>query len=231
MDDPVTARYDAALARLVDRRIAELLPSPAARMGTVVTRDPATSACTVIFDGDVIPAPVKRFGHVQVNPGDRVGLQLFESDWVIVGAFTVPGLWVASSTSNSAAVLAETSLISITGVTFRAGMAYRLVLGGQLQGSVVNFSLWRVRNSTATSGADWGQFGHYGVPSASTPVALFGEHWLKRTTASDLEGQTVSVNVNASAGTVTHIGTATSPRYLLIEEWGPAAKCPQGLAI
>lgn len=226
------SRFDVALNRQTTEQVKRALPPRSARMGRLVTVDPDSPACTVIFDGSSIPAPVKRFAEVRdARPGDRVGVQLYEREWVINGSFTESGVWIASSTSNSAAVLSETSLIALTGVTFRAGMAYRLTLGGQLQGSVANFSLWRVRNATATSGADWGQFGHYSVASAANPYGLFGEHFLKRTAGDDLINQTVSVNVNASTGTVMHVGTATKPRYLMLEEWGPAARCPQGLAV
>ncbi|MGW5556844.1 hypothetical protein ACWER9_06430 [Micromonospora sp. NPDC003944] len=225
------SRLDTELRRMVDERLAMLLPKQPGRMGLVVTVDPASAACTVIFDGDVTPVPVKRWSHVRMRPGDRCGLQQYEGDWVVVGAFASDATWVASASTSSAAVTAETSVIALTGVTFRAGMAYRLTLGGQYQSSVVNISFWRVRNATATTGADWGQFGHYPAQTAANPYALLGEHWLRRTASSDLENQTVSVNVNASTGTVTHLGSATKPRYLMLEEWGPAAKCPQGFAV
>lgn len=231
MAGAAVSRFDAALGRMVDERVGELLPAQPGRMGTALTVDPASPACTVILDGDVVPVPVKRFAHVRMRPGDRCGLQMYEGDWIVVGAYSDPGVVIAALTANSSAVTAETSLISLTGVTFRAGMAYRLTLGGQYQGSVVNISFWRVRNATASTGADWGQFGHYPAQTAGNPYGLFGEHWLKRTAATDLENQTVSVNVNASTGTVTHIGSATKPRYLMLEEWGPAASCPQGFAV
>lgn len=80
------SRYDAELGRMVDERIGDLLPQQPGRMGVLVSVD-AGAGCTVIFDGDAGTTPVKRWAHVQARPGDRVGLQRFESEWVVVGGF------------------------------------------------------------------------------------------------------------------------------------------------
>lgn len=85
---PAVSRYDAELGRTIDERIAAALPSPGRRMGTLVTRDSTGAACTVRFDGSTVTTPAKVFSHVGAVPGDRVGLQQFGSEWVIVGGFT-----------------------------------------------------------------------------------------------------------------------------------------------
>lgn len=86
------SRFDVALNRQTTEQVKRALPSRSARMGRLVTVDPDSPACTVIFDGSSIPAPVKRWAHVQAEPGDRVGVQLFEKEWVVVGTLTV-GEW------------------------------------------------------------------------------------------------------------------------------------------
>lgn len=55
--------------------------------GTVVTRTGATTA-SVTFDGSAVPTPVKVFGDVNIDEGDRVGLVQLGVDWTIVGTFT-----------------------------------------------------------------------------------------------------------------------------------------------
>lgn len=102
------SRYDAALSRMVDERIGDLLPQQPGRMGVLVSVD-AGAGCTVRFDGDVATTPVKRWAHVLAGPGDRVGLQRFESDWVVVGAF--------GTTSSASIETLGTSLGSITATT------------------------------------------------------------------------------------------------------------------
>lgn len=81
------SRFDAELTRTVDERIGDLLPQQSGRMGVLVSVDATGPGCDVIFDGDVGTSPVKRWSHVQARPGDRVGLQRFEADWVVVGGF------------------------------------------------------------------------------------------------------------------------------------------------
>ncbi|MBM0257043.1 hypothetical protein [Micromonospora sp. 4G55] len=122
------SRFDLELMRQTDERIAAALPPQTGRMGRAVTVDPNTTACTVIFDGSVIAAPVKRFANVTVRPGDRVGLQLQEAEWVVIGAYTDPlgdasietlgtALGSITSTSNQLVAGASTTIAKAADVT------------------------------------------------------------------------------------------------------------------
>jgi hypothetical protein len=54
---------------------------------TVVRRTGATTAL-VTFDGSALAVPVKVFGDVNIDEGDRVGLVRLGVDWTVVGTFT-----------------------------------------------------------------------------------------------------------------------------------------------
>jgi len=71
--------------------VARATASPGRMIGTVSERDAAGSRVVVVFDGDAVAVPVKCFANVDAYPGDRVGLVLFGSDWVVVGSFTRHG--------------------------------------------------------------------------------------------------------------------------------------------
>jgi hypothetical protein len=82
---------DESTIKAIDARIAKAQQLTTA-LGTVADRDTAGPYATVVFDGTQVAQPVKVLGHVHVNQGDRVALQLFGSSWVVVGTFARRGL-------------------------------------------------------------------------------------------------------------------------------------------
>lgn len=81
--------YGAELNAYIDDRI-RAAQVTVLKMGTVVDRDSAGARVSVIFDGGSgVAQPVKCLEDVIVFGGDRVGLVKFESDWVIVGNYTL----------------------------------------------------------------------------------------------------------------------------------------------
>ncbi|MFC0504213.1 hypothetical protein [Micromonospora costi] len=221
------------LLKLIDARI-EAYRQKQTATGTVQTRQSASRA-TVTFDGSALAVPVKVLGHVHVRENSRVTLARFGSEWVVVGVFGGAGslLTTWAAPTNSSGVFTEAAVLAVTGFTFEPQAVYRLRLGGQVQGSVANYSLWRVRDrATGPYPVDWGQFGHYHCPVADLPFALLGEHYLAHVGSTPLEGQTIAVTAQASTGTVQHIGSATTPRYLAIERCpGSPAEYPHALVI
>jgi hypothetical protein len=102
--------YADSLLALIDSRVAAG-QSVDIRMGTVVQRDSDSSRVLVAFDGSTgTPQPVKCFENVLCVESDRVGLIKVQSDWVIVGNYTLYTLadvneefaWPSASTSTSA---------------------------------------------------------------------------------------------------------------------------------
>lgn len=224
--------WGADLIRLIDTRI-QAARQIVTAVGTVADLSGATVA--VAFDGSQVPVPAKVLAHVQPRLAARVTLIRHGSDWVITGVFGGAGdlVAVASDTNSSAAVTSEAVVLTLTGFTFAPQTVYRLRLGGQQQGSVANYSLWRVRDRAAGPFlVDWGQFGHYPAYSGGNPYALIGEHYLANATDTALTEQTVAVTAQASTGTVTHIGTPTTPRYLEVHRMpGSPADWPHACPI
>jgi hypothetical protein len=74
----------------INERLAEVRPGPnvtGTAAGTVASRTGATTAL-VVFDGSAQVSPVKVFGDITIDEGDRVGLVRVGVDWTIVGTFT-----------------------------------------------------------------------------------------------------------------------------------------------
>lgn len=78
--------YAQDLVDLIDARIKAALKDVTA-VGSVVTRTGNTTA-SVTFDGSNKATPVKCFGDVNVDQGDRVGMVRLGVDWTIIGTFT-----------------------------------------------------------------------------------------------------------------------------------------------
>jgi hypothetical protein len=81
---------------LVDQRI-RLHDKQERATGTVVSRATIGPAAAVLFDGSTTPMPVKVLGHVFCQPGDRVALDRYGSDWLITGSFSGPGFGEATA--------------------------------------------------------------------------------------------------------------------------------------
>lgn len=84
MVDLIDERVRAALA---ERDRAKQPTRARTAAGTVVERTGLTTAL-VTFEGGGVAAPVKVYGDVNIEPGDRVGMKQIGDDWVIDGTFT-----------------------------------------------------------------------------------------------------------------------------------------------
>jgi hypothetical protein len=220
------------LVKLIDARI-EAARQRWTATGTLVERQ-SQSRATVTFDGSSVPVPVKVSGHVPTRADSRVMLTRFGSDWVVTGAFTGTAELVAvasAKTDSSNIGPGEGLIIAVTGFTFEAQTVYRVNVGGQIQPSTANHTLWRVRNSTTVFTTDWGTLGHTYTPE--TRAYIFGaEKYIARTASTPLTGQTIGITGQNSTGTIRHVGTATAPRYLEIYKCsGGPADYPHALTI
>jgi hypothetical protein len=83
--------YNADQIRLIDARIAAYERVDKAS-GTLVSRDTSGPGATVAFDGSQVAMPCRVSADVLTQPGDRVVLQKYGSDWVVVGSFGFPAL-------------------------------------------------------------------------------------------------------------------------------------------
>jgi hypothetical protein len=77
------------LLDVIDQRIKTSAERTSA-VGTVAYRSTSfhDRECLVTFDGSSVAVPCKMAGDVEVQSGDRVGLQKFGSDWAVIVSFT-----------------------------------------------------------------------------------------------------------------------------------------------
>lgn len=135
------------------------------------------------------------------------------------------------SVANSPALFAETAVLSIAGLTFRAGRAYRVRTGGTFTMTAAGVVLARLRDRTSSFTVEWGNLGHFPASQAGSPFDLTKVVYLRRTAASDLTGQTLALTLQASVAGTLHTATATSPRYLEVEDCGEAADYPHAVTV
>ncbi len=101
---------DEATIAAIDARIAKAQQTTRA-VGTVAQRDTSGPGAMVVFDGTSIAQPVKVLAHVNVDPDDRVALELFGSSWVVVGSFNRRGLYTAYARGYAPASSESTSTV------------------------------------------------------------------------------------------------------------------------
>ena len=108
--------WNADWLALIDERIRALTARSSA-VGTVTARTSDT-AVYVTFDGSNVSVPVKIFGDVNAYAGDRVGLQRFGSDWVVVGTYSrrYP-TEVGFSSAGAGQTITSSTFTAISGVS------------------------------------------------------------------------------------------------------------------
>jgi hypothetical protein len=120
----------------------------------------------------------------------------------------------------------ETAALTITGMTFIAGLAYQASIRNGMStaadGTLCNFRV-RKYNATPASGADWGEF--YRVRGTTSVMLVNGDLILINNTSADVTSDvnlTVTSSV-AAANAVNVFATASSPRYFIIKPIGFAS--------
>lgn len=135
------------------------------------------------------------------------------------------GIGKVSSTSNLVlATTTETTALTISGFTFRAGFAYkatmRMGIMSAVSGTVCNCRI----KKTNPAGLDWGEY--FRFEGKGTPVmSCLGTIYLLNSTASDVVADVAFTVQSSAAGAaaITVYGSATSPRYFILEPCGFAS--------
>lgn len=129
-----------------------------------------------------------------------------------------------STSSLVIATTTETAALTVTGMVFKAGIAYeatmRMGLGTATAGTLAQCRV-RKWNATPASGADWGEFFRFegkGAPVMSCIASIF----LINNTAADVTSDVnlVVQSSVAAANAVTCFANTTSPRYFTIRPTG-----------
>jgi hypothetical protein len=134
-----------------------------------------------------------------------------------------------STTTLTLTTTTETAALTITGMVFKAGLAYeataRMGLASAANTTLVNCRV-RKYNATASAGADWGEYFRFlGPGSTGLPVSCIGSIFLINNTSADITSDvnyTVASSV-ASANAALIWGSVASPRYFVIKPAGFAA--------
>lgn len=131
----------------------------------------------------------------------------------------------AFSNASLGGIAAETVVLTVTGMTFKASWAYRAYLRTLVYGSAAAILVHFRLRQTGLAGADYGEYGRVETKgtSAGTAVMANGSIVLTRSAGTDLTTD-VALTVTANTGTATLFATAASPRYLCIEPIGPASE-------
>jgi hypothetical protein len=120
--------WNADWLALIDSRVKALVQRSSA-VGTLSSR-PSDTSVYVTFDGSTVAVPCKVFGDVNAYPGDRVGLQRFGSDWVVVGTYTrrYPAEWTQSGQGSGQSTTSGTyqDITGLSGTIVKRDNASRL---------------------------------------------------------------------------------------------------------
>jgi hypothetical protein len=105
--------YNDLLLDVIDQRISAATIADTA-VGTVTFRSKTTTDRTamVTFDGSSVAVPVKVLATADIDVGDRVCLNRYGTDWVVVGGFTrhLPGAAVVHTLSPSGSTTSATAV-------------------------------------------------------------------------------------------------------------------------
>jgi hypothetical protein len=165
--------------------------------------------------------------------GINVRNAIFDLDARISSVDTSSNTGKVYSTANlNLTTTSEVAALTLTGMTFKAGLAYeatfRMGLVTAASSTMVNMRV-RKYNATPSSGADWGEyfrsFGNGGVGSTGTPIGCIGTIFLINNTAADIVSDvnfTLAASVSGSPA-ATAFATTASPRYFTIKPTGFAA--------
>lgn len=131
----------------------------------------------------------------------------------------------AFSNASQAGIAAEVVSLTVSGMTFKAGWAYRAYLRTLVYGSAAGILVhFRLRQSNL-SGADYGEYGRVETKGTAASFAVMANASLVLTRSAGTDLTTdVALTVTANSGTATLFASSASPRYLCIEPIGPATE-------
>src|SRR5574342_432033 len=124
-----------------------------------------------------------------------------------------------SSVANSAAIGTTETVSLSNSFTFKDGRTYAVICGSQITASLsTNVGIFRIRKTNA-AGTLWWAMGAFGPSGAPPNINSQCFAYLRRAAGAGDLTATVCLTLQASSsGTVTHIGSTTTPRYMHLRD-------------
>lgn len=181
---------------------------------------------------DDIGIPVKGQKVSSGAFGVKVRNAIIDLDRRVAAFDTSSNTGKASSTSQLVlSTTSEVAALTITGMVFKAGLAYEASMRYGLFTATINTTLVETRirkyNATTASGADWGEYFRFNSPGSSSggSSSAIGTIYLLNNTSADITSDVnlVVQSTVAAANAATLFANTTSPRYFIIKPAGFAA--------
>jgi len=135
---------------------------------------------------------------------------------------------VFSASPLTVATTTETAALTLTGMVFKAGLAYEASMRYGLYATASTTLVeTRIRkyNATPSSGADWGEYFRFNSigTSAGGSQSCIGTIYLINNTSADITSDVNLIIQLSAASSTTLQANSTSPRYFIIKPAGFAA--------
>lgn len=174
---------------------------------------------------DDIGVPISGQPVSSGNFGIKVRDAIIDLDYRLSTVDTSTGTGKAYATSSLVlANTTETVALTITGMTFVAGIAYQADMRcGVASGTSGNLANFRLRKTNA-AGADWGEFFRFEGKGSPVMSAISSIYLINNTNADVVSDVALTVQGNTTAAAAyTVYGSSTSPRYFVLKPIGFAS--------
>lgn len=192
------------------------------------------AAAWITFDGDTQPVPaVIMQGPIIAT--DRVYVIAGvapQGNYIVglAGAGSGRSRLVAHAESilSSAAIGAETVVLTTNSMIFRTGRAYLVKWLGRLESSVAQTTILRVRKTDVVGQAlhGWSEDVVAGALRRERSYDIF----VRNTGTVDVVAP-VALTLQSTTGTTTQVASSTAPRWMTIEDYGGADDYPAAIVI
>lgn len=140
------------------------------------------------------------------------------------------GVWASVADTSSSAAIGTTTAVVLTlpSTTYKKGRAYRIYVKGGVNASTAG-ALADVRTAKSLGGQPLGEL--YRV-SCVVNGTVYSDHGIAEFTvgAADVTASLV-LTLAASSGTITHFGSAGTPRFMTVEDIGPSTSVSANLPV
>jgi hypothetical protein len=140
-------------------------------------------------------------------------------------------IWTVTSTTATAAVTAETVVITAPSSTYLAGAAYSIKFHGLMRGGTAGALATTALRDTNVAGTLRMIGRGIAMPAVSTNYGWYWEHTVANTTASDITSRILCITLTGTGGTAQINAGAGGPYWLAAEYIGLQTDFPEAVAL